>query len=652
MDPDCTNLPPLDADPERHGERVAERLDLALRGSRLSLWDVDLETGQVYLNEQWSSLLGKSGGESVVPMAELRALVHPEDAHRVLAAFVAAVKGETADYLVEHRVRVATGGYKWIASHGMVTRRDERGRALRMTGTNADIDERKHNEARLAAALLEQRALLAASPAGVYIVGDNRCVLQANEAMERMCGYHREEMVGLPTRDLCVDEADWRWIGAEGYEQIDRHGLLRLELRLRRRDGSEFWGLVQGVAIDPRDPGRGRLFTAVDISAQKGLEDNLREADRRKDTFIATLAHELRNPLAPIRNAVAILRQGGTSEQKQAWCRDVIERQVAQMAHLLEDLLDVSRITSGKLTLRRERLDLAAVIDQAVEIARPLIDDGGHTLSVELPPEPVELDGDRTRLAQVFSNLLTNAAKYSERGGSIRLRAEVRNHELVVSVRDSGIGIAAEHLPRIFEMFSQVDLAMNRSQGGLGLGLSLVKGLVEMHAGHITATSEGPGRGSEFTVWLPLPERRPVAPPNAENSAQPGGVARGRVLVVDDNHDVALTLGLLCELDGHEVKMAYDGEQAVALAQTFRPNVILLDLGMPKLNGLDACRRIRAEAWSEGMVLVALTGWGQEEDKRKTEEAGFHHHLVKPVEPAALSSLLAGIKGSGSRAGG
>lgn len=650
MDPSSPSPSLLESDPERRAALITERLDLALRGSRLSLWDVDLASEQVYLNEQWSSLLGRSGGESVVSMAELRALVHPDDASRVLASFVAAVKGETADYLVEHRVRVAGGGYKWIASHGMVTQRDARGRALRMTGTNADIDELKRNEARLAAALLEQQALLAASPAGVYIIGRDRHLLQANEAMERMCGYGREEMVGLPTRELCVDEADWRWIGAEGYEQIRSQGLLRLELRLRRREGSEFWGLVQGVAIDPRDPDEARLFTAVDISAQKGLEESLREADRKKDVFIATLAHELRNPLAPIRNAVAILRQIGGTDSRQAWCREVIERQVAQMAHLLEDLLDVSRITSGKLTLRRERLELAAVIEQAVEIARPLVDDGGHELTVALPPEPVEIDGDRTRLAQVFSNLLTNAAKYSERGGRIGLVASIEGQELVVSVKDTGIGIAAEHLPRIFEMFSQIDLAMNRSQGGLGLGLSLVKGLVEMHSGRIEARSDGPGAGSEFVVTLPLPERPRVEAPATEGDEPSSAAGKAKVLVVDDNHDVATTLALLCELDGHQVRTAHDGLEALEVAAAYRPDVILLDLGMPRLNGLDACRRIRQEPWSKGMLLVALTGWGQEEDQRKTDEAGFDHHLVKPVDPAALSSLLAGLSQGGGGA--
>lgn len=617
-----------------------ERLELALASSDLTLWDWDMVTGQVYLNAQWANLSGQLRGESEVPIEELQALMHPEDAPRVQATLAAARAGSASHYAVDYRIRRADGTWRWIASRGRVTRRDENGRALRMTGTNADIDERKRDEERLAAALLEQQAILAASPAGVFLVGPDRRLMLVNHTMETMFGYEPGEMIGLPTLELTADLDEWRWIGTEGYARIARGELLRAEVRYRRKEGGQFWGLLQGVAIDLADPSKGRLFSAVDITDRKRLEEDLRRADRKKDDFIATLAHELRNPLAPIRNATAVLRQAGTQEAQRAACLEVIERQVGQMALLLEDLLDVSRFTRGKLTLRPEPIELATVVTHAIEIARPQIDDGGHELVVELPPTSIWLAGDPTRLAQIFSNLLTNAAKYSDRGGTIRLVATAEDGGVVVAVEDQGIGIAREHLGRIFEMFSQVELALDRSQGGLGLGLSLVKGLVEMHGGRITAESEGPGRGSRFVVELPQRGAPPLAvQAPAPALAAPTETAR-RVLVVDDNRDVVTTLAMVFEIEGHEVRRAYDGAEALEVAEAFRPELILLDLGLPKHNGYEVCRQLRARPWGAKPRVVALTGWGQEEDKRRTQEAGFDLHLVKPVAPEQLLELL------------
>lgn len=617
-----------------------ERLELALRASDLTLWDWDLVSGQVYLNEQWSNLSGQPAGESVVPIEKLQALIHPEDRARVFATLAAARAGDEHHYTVDYRIRRADGSFRWIASHGQVTRRDAAGRPLRMTGTNADIDARKRNEESLAASLLEQQAILAASPAGVFAVGTDRRVTLANHTMETMFGYGPGEMIGLPTLELTADLDEWRWIGSEGYSRMARGELLRVEVRYRRKEGGVFWGLLQGVAIDVADPSKGRLFTAVDITDRKRLEEDLREADRKKDNFIATLAHELRNPLAPIRNATAVLRQTAKTEAQRAECVEVIDRQVAQMALLLEDLLDVSRFTRGKLNLRLERVPLATVIDHAVEIARPLVDDGAHELHLELPAAPVWLEGDPTRLAQIFSNLLTNSAKYSEKGGVIRLSATALEGEVRVAVEDTGIGIAAEHLPRVFEMFSQVELALNRSQGGLGLGLSLVKGLVELHGGRIAAESDGPGRGSRFVVHLPTLAGGAEPAAAAFAADPPTAIAARRILVVDDNRDVVTTLAMVFELEGHDVHRAYDGEEALRAVEGFRPELVLLDLGMPRLNGFEVCRRLRATPWGTGVRLVALTGWGQDDDKRRTREAGFDLHLVKPVDPEALLALL------------
>ena len=371
------------------------------------------------------------------------------------------------------------------------------------------------------------------------------------------------------------------------------------------------------------------------------LYRELRDADRRKDEFLATLAHELRNPLAPIRNGLQVLRLSGTETGMVAEARSMMERQLSQMVRLVDDLLDVSRISRNKLDLKRQRVALAAVVHSAVETSRPLIEQARHTLAVALPPDPVYLDADLVRLAQVFSNLLNNSAKYTEPGGRIWLTAEVSGHEVAVRVRDTGLGIPADALPRIFEMFSQVDRNMERAQGGLGIGLTLVRRLVEMHGGTVEVRSDGPGRGSEFTVRLPLAAEGAGGRRAATAGDGPAATSKRRILIVDDNHDSAMSLGMMLDLMGNETRTAHDGLAAVEAAGEFRPDVILLDIGLPKLNGYDACRRIREQPWSRGMVIVALTGWGQEEDRRRSADAGFDHHMVKPVEVDALAKLLA-----------
>ena len=371
------------------------------------------------------------------------------------------------------------------------------------------------------------------------------------------------------------------------------------------------------------------------------LYEELREGDRRKDEFLATLAHELRNPLAPIRNSLQVMRLAGADRSAMDGSRAMIERQVQQMVRLVDDLLDISRISRGKMELRRERVELAAVIAGAVETSRPLIERLGHTLSVTLPARPVHLDADLTRLSQVFLNLLNNAAKYSEPGGRIALTAECEGDTVVVRVSDTGIGIPADMLPRIFEIFTQVDRSLERSQGGLGIGLTLVKRLTELHGGDIVARSDGPGRGSEFTVRLPvLPEAGAEPQPGPLAQKAPALPAR-RILVVDDNRDSADSLAMLLGILGNEVRTAYDGVEGVEAATAFRPDLAFLDIGLPRLNGYDAARRIRLLPGGAKMILVALTGWGQEDDRRRSREAGFDHHLVKPVAPEELERLLA-----------
>jgi PAS domain S-box-containing protein len=390
-----------------------------------------------------------------------------------------------------------------------------------------------------------------------------------------------------------------------------------------------------------------RLAEALDRERAQGLL--LREQDRRKDEFLALLAHELRNPLAPLRNGLQVIRLAGTDANTVAQARGMMERQLGHMVRLIDDLLDISRVNRNKMELRRTRVPLADAVSSAVEAARPLLDAGGHALTVALPPEPVFLDADLTRLAQVFGNLLTNSAKYTPRGGHVWLTAERRGEEVIVSVRDDGIGIPAGSLRSIFDMFSQVDRSIERATGGLGIGLALVKGLVEMHGGTVTAESPGVGKGSTFTVRLPvLADRaRPTPEGGTDEVAHAAGPKR-RILVVDDSKDSATSMAMMLRLMNNEVRTAHDGVEAVTIAEAFRPQVILMDVGMPRLNGLDATRRIRERPWGRSPVIIALTGWGQEGDKERTREAGCDGHLVKPVNPPELEKLLAELAGRGS----
>ncbi len=417
----------------------------------------------------------------------------------------------------------------------------------------------------------------------------------------------------------------------------------RFEHRIRWPDGTTHWVEAFGKFYYD-DAGRPLRSVGVllDVTERKRYELSLQEADRKKNEFLATLAHELRNPLAPIRNALQIIRL--TSERaaiEQA--RAMMERQLGQLVRLVDDLLDVSRISRNKLQLRKGRILLTSVIENAVETARPLVDAKGHTLNVKLPPEPIYLDADLTRLSQVFWNLLNNGAKYTDPGGKIDLIAELEENELVVRVRDTGIGIAADVQPGLFTLFSQVDNSLERTQGGLGIGLSLAKGLVELHGGRVEAHSEGLGHGSEFIVRLPVSREQKAAEKVAAPEAPPPAGPR-RVLVVDDNRDAAASLSTMLALRGHDTRTSHDGLEALDLAAAFRPDVILLDIGMPRLNGYDVCKRIREQAWGKHITLIAQTGWGQDEDRRRSKEAGFDFHLVKPLDPAALDRLLAGLE--------
>ena len=447
-----------------------------------------------------------------------------------------------------------------------------------------------------------------------------------------------------------VHEADRQRVFENLNAAIDQGEIYTCEFRIVRPDGSVRWVTNLGVVqFDAAGQPASMTGTITDVTERKCAEEALKHADRRKDEFLATLAHELRNPLAPIRTGLHVLnltRDAAVAVRT----REMMERQLSHMVRLIDDLLDVSRITSGKVTLRKEQVLLRTVAETAVEASRPVIVAAGHALKLALPEEPVWLAADPTRLAQVMTNLLTNAAKYTPEGGCIELSASREGGEVIVRVTDTGLGIPPGMLAEVFEMFTQVNRTLERCQGGLGIGLALVKRLVEFHGGTITAESPGLGQGSTFTVRLPLVEA--CAGPTEERSTaetpsvQPPMSGR-RVLVVDDNVDGAESLANMLQIGGHEIRTAHSGPAALDAARPFNPEVVFLDIGLPGMNGYEVAKRLRAEPSLSGAVLVALTGWGSDDDKRRSREAGFDFHLTKPVELTAIERILARVVAGG-----
>jgi PAS domain S-box-containing protein len=484
--------------------------------------------------------------------------------------------------------------------------------------------------------------MLAQVSDAVVATDNEERVIYLNAAAERQYGVTASEVLGRKLGELCSQ----RWLHPQDEAlqktALQERGEWRGENVHVLRDGRVL-AVEMSLSVF-RDGAAGGLLSVIrDVTERNRMVQALKDADRLKDEFLATLAHELRNPLAPVLNAVQLLHMKGPATPELQWVRDVILRQVQHLTRLIDDLMDVSRINRGKIELKRGRIELAQVVQGAVETSRPLIEECGHELIVTLPARPIVLDADLTRLTQVLWNLLNNAAKYMQRGGRIDLCVESHGSKVVVSVKDNGIGIPADNLPTIFGMFSQVESSLSRSQGGLGIGLYLVKSLVEMHGGSVQVRSEGLDKGSEFAICLPISVREePGHETTAGEAAAP--TSSLRILVVDDNLDAVTSLAMLLSTMGNTVRTAHDGEEAVRAASDFRPHVALLDIGMPKMNGYEAASAIRQQPWGHEVVLVAVTGWGQDEDKRRSKEAGFDHHMVKPVDPYAVMKQLADWK--------
>ena len=509
--------------------------------------------------------------------------------------------------------------------------------ATRAERLSIDIAARKEAEAALRQSEEKFRTISHAAPAIVWVTDDEGIVF-INERWTQYTGQPLEQALGQGWSAAVHPEDNERLRPYR--ERCRRTGEpYEGEIRYRRKDGEYRWHAFRAL------PSRGAggaieqwFGVSVDVHDARQAQEALQEADRRKDEFLATLAHELRNPLAPIRNALQLLQRLRIEDPTARVAQDIMDRQVRHMVRLIDDLLDVSRITRGRLELRRQPVELAQVIEQALETSRPHL---SQQLTISLPSEPIHLDADPVRLSQVLSNLLNNAAKFTPKSGRIGVSASLEGGTAVIRVRDTGVGIAPEQLARIFQIFSQAGSALDRSTGGLGIGLSLARSLVELHGGTIEARSEGRDKGAEFVVRLPvlaLPD--PAELPERPAPASYGGAVR-RVLVVDDVRDSVDSLAALLRMDGNVVETAADGLEAVRKAEAFKPDLILLDLGLPHLNGFEACELIRRQPWGRGIVIVALTGWGQDEDRRRTLDAGFDAHLVKPVHADALRALLA-----------
>jgi PAS domain S-box-containing protein len=631
-----------------------ERLELAQEAGRIGMFEWNIRTNEVNWSATEEQLYGLPAGSFQGRYENWRQAVHPDDlgaAEAVLARAIA----DKQPFDMEFRIIRPDGSVRWIVAKGKVFA-DVEGRPVRMLGVNLDATERKRAEEELRNSERLYRGIGESIDYGVWVCDPQGRNTYTSESFLRLVGQTQEQCAAFGwARVIHPDEA--AAMVAAWQECVKTGGPWDRQYRVLGVDGQWHPILSRGVAVK-NDRGEVICWAGInlDISRLKNVEEALREADRRKDEFLATLAHELRNPLAPLRTGLQVLNMISSQESGVVQTREMMNRQLGQMVRLIDDLLDISRITRGKIELRKERVELAVVIRSAVETSRPVIEQAGHELTVSLPPEPVYLVADATRLAQILLNLLNNAARYTEPGGRIGLTAELAERgkgkpaEVVIRVYDNGTGIPPEMLPRIFEMFTQVDRSLERSQGGLGIGLTLVRSLVELHGGTVVAHSNGLGHGSEFVVRLPVaPELIEAAAPTADSTAatapralplmRSSAPAR-RILIVDDNRDSALSLALLLQLGGYQTHTAHDGPAAVDAARAFRPEVALLDIGLPGLNGYEVARRIRKELGLKDAILVALTGWGQDEDRRRAREAGFDHHLVKPVDPQELRALL------------
>jgi PAS domain S-box-containing protein len=619
-----------------------EQLALATRLVGIGVFDHDHIENRLYWSQQFRQVHDMP--PHVAPqLALLDAQTHPDD-REALQAAIRAAHDPTGDgqFSFEYRIKRKDGEVRWITARARTIFVGEgAGRhAVRTVGAELDVTDRHLAEARLRDSEARFRTMADGSPVMIWATDRHGAIEFVNKAFRDFFGVTPEQLRHDGWRSLLHPDDVASYMNAY-QDAVAKQAQFRAQARVRGEKGD--WRWTESYAtprLGPHGQFLGYVGVSPDVTAVVEAQEALRQADQRKDEFLATLAHELRNPLAPIRVAAELLTLPALDERRLSLSRQVIQRQVAHMARLLDDLLDVARIKRGKLELKKQPVTLGTIVDTAVEAVQPLIKARAHKLIVDIEPQIPTLDADPVRLAQVLSNLLTNAAKYTDSPGRITLAARVIGDALRISVKDNGIGLSPSAQVHIFDMFSQGHSDGGRAEGGLGIGLALVKGIVNLHGGAIEAFSAGPGFGSEFVVTLPCRVSgtlRPVVPPGAK---PPSAVVPRRILIADDNEDAANTLAMLMQTAGHEVRTAHGGHAALKLAGSFRPEVALLDIGMPDLDGYEVARNVRETPWGQDILLVALTGWGQEDDKRRARAAGFDHHLTKPVDPHDLDELL------------
>ncbi|MGZ5178928.1 MAG: hybrid sensor histidine kinase/response regulator [Ramlibacter sp.] len=612
--------------------RNRDRLSIALAAGQMTTWDWNLQSGAVVFSAGAQALFGTTWTTGHAAASQM----HPDDAPEVRRIIREALRSGTNYTVLSRLVRADTQATRWIETTGHVYR-DKRGKALRVSGVSLDVTERQL--ALIASRAAEDRLHLALQA--------GRVTAWETDA-ERRYTWVDNVHLGLRPSDLLgrrIGEVKRNEAFLQNLEHVYAQGE-PAQFQIEVACEGQVTHLL--CAVRPEKDGAGKVVrvigAAVDLTELSVAQQKLQEESRRKDAFLATLAHELRNPMAPIRYAVAMLA-GNAPPHLREQATAVIARQAEHMARLLDDLLDMSRITRNAIELRRKVLDLREIAELAAENVASTYAKLRHRLTVSLPPEPVPVDGDPTRLQQVFGNLLDNAAKYTPRGGEVRLAIEKGEHGAIVRVRDNGIGIEPDKLGQVFELFTQLQ-GPGRGAGGLGIGLAVVKQLVELHGGRVTASSGGPGTGTEFVASLPL---APVAPPPADASggpiAGPACTARS-ILVVDDNTDTVEMLAMLLREEGYAVSTAYDGRSALVVCDRVKPAVVLLDLGLPDMTGLEVAREMRRRRGAD-VALVAVSGWGQAGDRANTAAAGFDLHLVKPVEPHVLVAQIAGLAAAG-----
>ena len=630
-------------------EQTRSRLERIIEAAELGIWSWDIEADRVQADARMAALFGVPQAQRMAaPLSAYLAAFHPDDVEPTVERINAAIAGGGA-YAATYRIRAAGGGWRWVIARGHVEH-DDHGAPYEVHGVVMDATRQREAEQQLHASEERYRTLFDSIDEGlcvidmIYDADGQPCdylFIEANPAFVKHTGL--ADAVGKRMRDL-VPTHEQHWFDIYG-RVVQTGEAVRFENEAK---GLHRWYDVHATRLGAPEKRRvAILFTDIterrqSEAALRRMAADLSEANRLKTEFLATLAHELRNPLAPIRSGLQFIRRTPGDLDAVTRVHDIMERQLDHLVNLVDDLLDVARITRGQVELRRERVDLATILAAAAETSMPLIEAARHGFELRLPAEALVLDADPTRLTQVVSNLLNNAARYTPKGGSIALAAAREDDQAVVTVSDNGIGIAPEALDEVFRMFTQVGQAQQPGSGGLGIGLSLVRSLVELHGGSVSAASAGTNAGSVFTVRLPLAAGvQPVASADAPADDAPGAAAPGRsVLVVDDNRDAAETLAALLNMMGHRAPVANDGRQALRMLPSLMPDVVFLDLGMPGMSGYEVAAAVRQDARLAGIRLVALTGWGGEADRAKTKAAGFDEHLTKPATVEAIEDVL------------